>query len=286
MEQTMNAKIHHVALAFLALAALACDEQATGRRWEQVPDRSPTNSSVDAGLVVPMWDLHPWPTDAEPLVEGAPSADTDAFSDPDAGPACLHYTSGSTDYAPVQTVGPQLSNGMLLPPGYSALQWSEPTITPDYTGAFAGWPGAKASHEGMDFVVGSSGPVDVPIYAAADGVVVYVRLGCPQVCGGDPRGMFCPNTAVRECGAGWGNHVVVEHAGGIFTRYAHLAPGSVTARVGVAVNRGDQLALMGNSGRSDTRHLHFELGTRTSAFDPCAASSSFDLVFDPAQLPW
>lgn len=29
-----------------------------------------------------------------------------------------------------------------------------------------------------------------------------------------------------------------------------------------------------------------EPGTRKVALDPCAASQSFDLVFDPAQLPW
>jgi murein DD-endopeptidase MepM/ murein hydrolase activator NlpD len=210
-----------------------------------------------------------------------------AVSPDTAAPPCPSYVSGAQESSPVQKTGPLLG-GKLLPAGHATTAWGRPTLTPDYKVPFAGSPGQLASHEGVDYVIGSSGPAEVPIRAAADGVVVYVRLGCPQACSGDPQGMFCHNTAARECGAGWGNHVVVAHAGGILTRYAHLKHGSIppTALVGKNVARGQTIAVMGNSGRSETRHLHFELGTRTQPFDPCATSQSFDLVFDPEQLAY
>jgi len=205
----------------------------------------------------------------------------------DGAVTCPSFQSGAADSAPVQIVGPLLG-GALLPAGAAAITWGRPAPTPDVKGAFAGTPGQPASHEGVDYVIGAGGPASVPIRATADGVVVYVRLGCPQACSGDPAGMFCANTATRECGAGWGNHVVIAHAGGIFTRYAHLKHASVPAAalVGQPVKRGQTIGEMGNSGRSDTRHLHLELGTRASAgpLQPCAGSQSFDLVYDPEQL--
>ena len=70
--------------------------------------------------------------------------------------------------------------------------------------------------------------------------------------------MFCHNTSLRECGSGWGNHVVIYHGRGIYTRSAHLKPGSVAVKVGDQVSQGQQIASMGNSGRSELRHLHFE----------------------------
>ena len=106
--------------------------------------------------------------------------------------------------------------------------------------------------------------------------MVYVRTGCEQ------SSTFAHNTIGRECGSGWGNHVVVDHGGGLVTRYAHLLPDSVVVQVGDAVSARAVLAAMGNTGRSDVRHLHLELGTIGTPLDPCQPSQSFDAVFDPA----
>ena len=229
-------------------------------------------------------DKAPPPTDKKP----PPPDKLQPKPDQKPPPPCSSYTSGGAEVAPVQTTGNKLPSGKLLPPGYTKLKWSKPTQKPDYSVPFSGTPGLKAKHEGLDLVIGKTGPTSVPVRAIADGVVVYVRLGCPQKCAGDPAGMFCKNTAVRECGAGWGNHLVLAHAGGILSRYAHLKHGSIPAAalVGKAVKRGQHIALMGNSGRSELRHLHLELGVRKQPFDPCAKSRSFDLIYDPGQLPW
>lgn len=186
---------------------------------------------------------------------------------------CPAYTSSEQEYAPVQVTG----SG--LPSRAASLSWRHPTSW-TWTVGFSGTPGQPASHEGEDFVHDDPDTPSVTIQAAAAGEVAYVRLGCPQ------STTFSSNRSSRECGAGWGNHVVVDHGGGLYTRYAHLDGDAVWVEVGDAVDRGTSLAAMGNSGRSDVRHLHFELGTYGTVPDPCAPAFSFDRVYDPEDLAW
>lgn len=120
----------------------------------------------------------------------------------------------------------------------------------------------------------------VPVYAAAKGTVVYVQRGCPQ------SALFGTNYEQRNCGSGWGNHVVIRHPNGLWTRYAHLQPDSIKVQVLQRVERGEPLAEMGNSGQSNTRHLHFEVGVAIE-FDPCTTPQPFQYVYDPAtHLNW
>jgi len=189
-------------------------------------------------------------------------------------PPCTSYEGTDQEYAPIQIAAAG------LPAGAGSLTWSRPADW-EWMAAFSGTPGSPASHEGVDYVHDDPAVATVPILAAAEGLVVYVRLGCPQ------SGAFAANTQLRECGAGWGNHVVVEHGSvGTVTRYAHLEPGSTLVQAGDPVSRGAPLASMGNSGRSDVRHLHFELGSLAAPMDPCAAAQSFAAVHDSELLTW
>jgi murein DD-endopeptidase MepM/ murein hydrolase activator NlpD len=156
------------------------------------------------------------------------------------------------------------------------LTWQRPSPY-TYFIDFSGVPGQSATHEGADYVHDDPGVSEVTVSAAADGIVVYVRTGCTQ------SSTFASNTSLRECGSGWGNHVVVDH-GGSHTRYAHLAPEQVWVQVGEQVKMGDGIGLMGNSGRSEVRHLHFELGTTSVSFEPCDSAQSFELVYNPELL--
>ena len=61
----------------------------------------------------------------------------------------------------------------------------------------------------------------------------------------------------RNCGGGWGNYVRIKHANGWSTLYAHLS--SLNVRVGQTVTAGQVVGMMGNTGRSDGKHLHLEL---------------------------
>lgn len=56
-----------------------------------------------------------------------------------------------------------------------------------------------------------------------------------------------------------GNHVVVDHGGGLFSVLAHLQKGSLGVSVGDRVASGQKLGKVGNSGASDLPHLHYHL---------------------------
>ena len=112
--------------------------------------------------------------------------------------------------------------------GTSQMLW--PTAARRITQYFRG-----SRHTGVDI----AGPVGTAIYAADDGVVAT---------SGWNRG-------------GYGNMILVDHGGGIFTRYGHASKNLVKA--GDTVKRGDVIALMGSTGRSTGPHLHFEVMTST-----------------------
>lgn len=188
------------------------------------------------------------------------------------GAECLVVDSAEQDTAPVQVVGGD------LPPGAEELRWVEPTEH-EYRVPVDGVAGAPASHEGVDYVHPDASVTKVDVRAAADGTVVHVRIGCPQ------SATFSRNTSARECAAGWGDHIVIAHSDGIHTRYAHLAPGSVGVVHGDQVQAGEVIAEMGNTGRSEVRHLHFELGTlEEGTFESCGDARSFHRVYRPTML--
>ena len=66
--------------------------------------------------------------------------------------------------------------------------------------------------------------------------------------------------------SGYGNLVVLRHANGLETFYAHLSEAKVQS--GDWVSAGDIVGLGGSTGRSTGPHLHFETRYRGAAFDP------------------
>lgn len=89
-------------------------------------------------------------------------------------------------------------------------------------------------HTGFDF----SAPIGTPIYAPTAGVVTHAGSG------GDA--------------AGWaGNYVVIEHADGTQTLYAHMS--SISVQSGAKVTGGTRLGQVGQTGRAFGPHLHFEV---------------------------
>lgn len=160
-----------------------------------------------------------------------------------------------------------------------AIGWTQPAEFTEIA-PFSGKAYELAKHEGIDFIHSNQSVSQVAVRSVADGKVVYVRSSCPQ------SYPFKRNTEKRACGGYWGNHVVILHPNGMFTRYSHLAPDSIQVRIGQQLRQGDQIAQMGNSGLSDTRHLHFELGVAIK-FNPCQPAQSLKYVYDPAtHLGW
>lgn len=113
----------------------------------------------------------------------------------------------------------------------------------------------NGGHEGVDIGIGRN----TPVKAAAAGTIAYRVNSCSE---GD-----------SWCGNGWGNHVVIDHGGGVFTRYAHLT--KTNTSVAAKVTAGAVIGLSGSTGLSDGPHLHFELGLHGEAFNSCAAPQNF-----------
>lgn len=67
-----------------------------------------------------------------------------------------------------------------------------------------------------------------------------------------------------EKGGGWGNYVLIKHPNGMFSRYAHLQSG-LPVKPGQKVDEKTQIGVIGNTGRSTGRHLHFEVQTSSSS---------------------
>ena len=180
--------------------------------------------------------------------------------------ACLEYESQEEEFANVQIVGEKDIN----------LDFSSFIATYQTRGEFSGLLGDLAEHEGLDLFNIDKDLSDIPIHTIAEGVVVYARTGCPS------STQFSDNTILRECGAGWGNHLVIDHGNNIYSRYGHMRFDGVYKSVGDKVNKDEIIGLMGNSGRSEGRHLHLEIGYYSGDFDSCEPSKSFDFVVNPA----
>ena len=76
-------------------------------------------------------------------------------------------------------------------------------------------------------------------------------------------------TYAGRLGGGWGKLVVVSHALGVRTFYAHLS--AVTVRVGEKVATGSLLGRVGATGDATGPHLHFEVRLHGAAVDPTTA---------------
>lgn len=95
-------------------------------------------------------------------------------------------------------------------------------------------------HDGLDIIA----PAQTPVYATAPGRV----------------------TNVQKANGGKGNMVEITHSGGYVTRYAHLS--SIKVKKGSPVKTGDVIGEVGDSGRSFTTHLHYEVEKDGVKMDP------------------
>jgi murein DD-endopeptidase MepM/ murein hydrolase activator NlpD len=118
--------------------------------------------------------------------------------------------------------------------GTGALQWPVKGVL--YRG-FGVKQGQR--HDGIDL----SAPEGTPVRAAAAGEVIYVGTQ-----------------------SGYGLIVIVRHAGGLITLYAHNS--EVLVKDGDRVDAGTPVAKVGQTGRTSGPHLHFEVRDGTRPRDP------------------
>lgn len=100
--------------------------------------------------------------------------------------------------------------------------------------------GRNHEHEGIDVAVAE----DTPVRAACDGVVAYAGNGL----------------------RGYGNVVIVRHAGQLATVYAHNR--ALEVHEGDLVRRGQVIARSGQTGHATAPHLHFEVRLGSIARNP------------------
>tara|TARA_R110002012_G_scaffold321400_2_gene549029 strand:+ start:4426 stop:5397 length:972 start_codon:yes stop_codon:yes gene_type:complete len=86
-------------------------------------------------------------------------------------------------------------------------------------------------HYGMDFTA----PRGTPVYASGDGVIIRAD----------------------NQSSGYGNHIRIDHGFGYVSLYAHLYKYNV--KKNQKVKRGDLIGFVGNTGRSEAAHLHYEI---------------------------
>ena len=65
---------------------------------------------------------------------------------------------------------------------------------------------------------------------------------------------------------GMGNLIIIQHAGGWMTVYAHMD--SMTVRRGAKVSVGQKIGTVGETGKVDSPQLHFEIRKGTKAYNP------------------
>ena len=137
--------------------------------------------------------------------------------------------------------------------------------------------GYSDGHNGLDII--STRDVNEKVVAARAGTVIAVYEGCNKWNGygqnhggcnpvahlttGDKWGIrkYQSDGGTDVCNYGIGNGVVIDHGGGVWTEYAHMA--SVNVSVGQSVTGGYEIGTMGSYGNSTGRHLHFSIKTNS-----------------------
>lgn len=110
---------------------------------------------------------------------------------------------------------------------------------------------------------GGVGPRIHPIYGH-NSCHTGIDIGAPS--GTSTISADAGSVAAITRGGPYGNAVLVVHAGGLTTFYAHLS--SVSVSVGESVNAGQEVGKVGSTGWSTGPHLHFETRLNGTAYDP------------------
>ena len=150
------------------------------------------------------------------------------------------FIPGAARRLPVEIIAPLSASERPLEPheipvGERRFLW--PMRVGTLTSRFG--PRNGSFHDGIDIAA----PEGTPVYAAREGHVIY----SDQI-------------------PGYGNIVIVEHADGLSTVYAHNAQNEVSQ--GDFVRQGAELSRVGRTGRTTGPNLHFEIRNQNIARNP------------------
>lgn len=210
--------------------------------------------AVPGGVASP-----PGAVTAVPLDAPAPPAAAPAGAVPAASPTVATKPAPPLPSA-APSATPLATPGVTVPPAASSTNPTEPASITQIpqpsprSGGFFLWPvngklistfGAKnggLQNDGINIAA----PRGTPVRAAENGVVVY------------------SGNQIR----GFGNLLLIRHADGWVTAYAHND--TLLVKKGQQVKRGETIARVGSTGNVAQPQLHFELRKGTEAIDPMA----------------
>jgi murein DD-endopeptidase MepM/ murein hydrolase activator NlpD len=112
------------------------------------------------------------------------------------------------------------------------------------------------AHTGIDY----GAPTGTRVRATGDGVVEFIGTQ-----------------------KGYGNFVLLSHAGGYQTAYAHLNGFASALKKGSRVSQGDIIAYVGSTGWATGPHLHYEFRIKGKAIDPLSISVPTSIPLTPTQ---
>ncbi|MDT0270417.1 LysM peptidoglycan-binding domain-containing M23 family metallopeptidase [Streptomyces sp. DSM 44915] len=139
-------------------------------------------------------------------------------------------------------------------PAAAVAESAEAAESADYVAPVSGVSGGGYGNAGALWSSGYHTGADFPVGTGTQ--VVSIAAG---------------EVVTAGSGGSYGNEVVVRHADGHYSQYAHLS--SIGVSVGQSVGAGDQLGLSGATGNVTGPHLHFEVRTGPaygSDIDPMA----------------
>ena len=184
------------------------------------------------------------PQDTEGI-GGFPSEPELQITVPEAAEAYLHGLQMDTETKALLTLADELASFALA---HEELTEAVPSICPLPIGSFV--------------LTSPFGNRLSPFTNTTDfhaGIDLAAREGTPVVAAGGGRVVFAGRFPLRR-NVGWwrlGNAVVLSHAGGYLTIYAHLQ--EIETRRGQYLARGERLGTVGNTGWSTSPHLHYEV---------------------------
>ena len=106
-------------------------------------------------------------------------------------------------------------------------------VSGGYISANGYYPSSGKYHGAIDYAI----PSGTKVVAAADGVVMLTA----------------------NLSGSYGTYIVIRHANGLQSYYAHGTKGSIVVNAGDTVKKGQKIMLSGDTGNSSGPHLHFEV---------------------------
>lgn len=119
------------------------------------------------------------------------------------------------------------------------------------------WPVAGTLESGFG---GRRNPFGGSSYEFHSGQDIDAEWGAPVIAGAHGTVTF------SGWQNGYGQLVVIDHGGGLTTRYGHLS--SISASVGQLIQRGEFLGRVGSTGRSTGPYLHYEVRINDQPVNP------------------